>query len=224
MVATASNDRLSTLSEAGFGLGWDWKGSYVDKLATEGYERFSQFSASPDTTALFAGPARYTGLSGAASLVPIGLADGISLQSSAGVQPLYEIGSERTFFTRGKTAHSLSLGKLLADQSNILAALSQGAYRPATSSGGQTAAGATSPNPNIMMNLGSEYLNNPFGLLLVFKTRGGGADGSGKALTAIYLEYCMFVNYSFSIASQSPVIQESINISLDRVVPVAFQA
>jgi hypothetical protein len=223
-MATAESDRLSTVGEAGFGLGWDWKGSYIDKLATEGYERFSQFSASPDTTALFAGPARYTGLSGAANLIPIGLADGIGLQSSAGIQPLYEIGSNRAFFTRGKTTHSLSMGKMLADQANILAALSKSAYRPLTASNGSSAPGATSPNPDIMMNLESEYLNVPFGLLLVFKTRGGGADGYGKALTALYLEYCMFASYAFNIASQSPVIQESVQIALDRIVPVSFQA
>ena len=58
---------------------------------------------------------------------------------------------------------------------------------------------------------------------MVFKTRGGGSDGYGKALTALYLEYCMFANYGFNIASQSPVIQESVNLAFDRPVPVSFQ-
>jgi len=223
-MATAADDKLGTVGEAGFGLNWDWKGSYMDKLSSEGYERFSQFSASPDTTALFAGPARYTGLAGdGASLIPIGLADGIGFQSQSGIQPLYEIGSNRTFFTRGKTTHSMTMGKMLADQRNILAALSAAAYRPLMATDGSKSPGAESPNPDIMMKLDSEFFAVPFGLLMVFKTRGGGSDGYGKALTALYLEYCMFANYGFNIASQSPVIQESVNLAFDRPVPVSFQ-
>lgn len=223
ITATALNDKLATVVESGFGLGWDYKGSYVSKLNTEGYERFSQFSASPDTTMLFAGPARYAGLAGnAAALTPIGLADGVGMQSGASVTPLFEIGSNRTFFTRGKTQHSLSMGKMLADQANVLAALSAQAYRPLVAAAGQSAPGATTPNPGIMMNLDSEYLNVPFGLLLLFKTKGGGTTGYGTPLTALYLESCMFNSYSFQIANGSPVIQESVSLVFDRPVPVSM--
>lgn len=223
MVANATNDRLGTVSESGFSLGFDWKSQYIDKLATEGLERFSQLSASPDTTIILAGPARYTGLSGAAALIPIGLCDGLSIQTSASVQPLYEIGSNRTFMTRGKTQYSMSMGKLLADQKNILAALTAAAYRPTMAVDGTNAPGASSPNPDIQMNLGAETFSTPFGVLLVFKTKGGDTSGGyGKALTAIYCESCMFQNYGFNVANQSPVITESVSLIFDRVVPVSF--
>jgi hypothetical protein len=221
-MATLPNDTLPTDDSASFSTSWDWKNDYVSALEEDGYERFSQFSATPDSTLLFAGPARFTGLSGDASiLTPIGLVDGIQFQADAGLQRLYEIGSNRAFFTRNKTQHALSLGKMLADQSNILYALSQVAYRPVQDTGGFGEPGAESPNPNIMMNLDSEYFAVPFGLLMLFKTRGGG-DGFGKVLSAVYLEYAMFQNYAFQVASQSPVIVENVAIQFDRPVPVSF--
>jgi hypothetical protein len=133
---------------------------------------------------------------------------------------LFEIGSNRSFFTRGKSAPVLSLSKILADQKNILAALSQAAYRPLQPIDGSNAPGAE--GSQVMMNLDSEYFSVPFGLLLVMKTRHGGSDGYGKVLSAIYLESCMFEGYSFQIASQTPVVQENIQVQYDRTVPVAF--
>ena len=222
--ATAQNDLLGTVSDTGFTTAWDWKQEYVTKLTgpSEGLERFSQFSATPDTTLLFAGPARYNGLSGATTdLIPIGLTDGLQFSANAQLARLYEIGSNRAFFTRGKTISAITFSKMLADQGNILQALSNSAYRPIVNSSGQATPGADSPNPAIMMNLDSEYFNIPFGMLLVFKTRGGGT-GTGRILSALYLEYCMFENYSFSIAATAPVIAEGISIQFDRPVPCSF--
>lgn len=220
--ATAINDTLSTTADYGFSTAFDWKGSYVDKLANqEGLERFSQFSASPDTTMLFAGPARFTGLSGGTTaLIPVGLVDGISYQQTPQLQRLFEIGSNRSFFTRGKTMSTISFSKMLADQNNMLMALTQNSYIP---NGVDTAASpaTASTTPNIAMNLDSEYFNLPFGLMLLFKTRGGNG-GDGTILSAIYLEYCMFGNYNFSISSGSPVIMDGVSIEFDRTVPVAL--
>lgn len=221
MAATTTPDVLGTVSQEGFSAGWDWKGSYVDTLNEDGLERFSQYSASPDSTVIFAGPARFTGLSGSiTSLTPIGLVDNIAYQQNAQLMRLFEVGSNRSFFTRGKTAPVISMSKVLADQANILNALSAAAYRPLVADAGLSAPAAN--GSDIMMNLDSEFFAVPFGLMLIMKTRGGGSDGYGKVLAAVYLEYCMFEGYSFQIASQQPVIAENIQIQYDRVVPVAF--
>ena len=82
--------------------------------------------------------------------------------------------------------------------------------------------GAESPQPDIMMNIDSEYFGTPFGLMMLFKTRGGGNEGEGKVLTALYLEYAMLSNYSFQVASASPVIVESVAIEFDRFLPIAL--
>lgn len=219
-MADAQNDVLPATSDGSFSSSWDYKGSYMSRLNEDGLERFSQFSASPDSTALFAGPARYTGLGSGADLIPIGLVDNISYQDNAQLMRLFEIGSNRSYFTRGKSAPTLSMSKVLADQANILAALSKAAYRPAQAIDGQRAPGAN--GSDIMMNLGSEFFAVPFGLLIVMKSRGGNADGYGKVLTALYLEYCMFSGYSFQVASSQPVIAENIQIEFDRPVPVSF--
>lgn len=221
MAADSTNDVLPSAEGNGFQPGWDWKSNYLSKLQEDGYERFSQYSATPDTTVLYAGPARFTGLSGDASaLIPIGLADNISVQANPSLARLFEIGSNRSFFTRGKTASAISLSKMFADQKNILAALTQSSYRPdlinPTSPPGPTA------DSEIQMNIDSEYFAVPFGLMLLFKTRAGGTVGEGKVLSAVYLEYCMFSGYSFQIASASPVIAESVSIEFDRFLPVAI--
>jgi hypothetical protein len=215
-------DQLTNHSAAGFQQNFDWKGEYVSSLAEDGYERFSQYSATPDSTLLLAGPARYSGVGSATTdLIPIGLADGISYQSSPQLQRLFEIGSNRAFFTRGKTMSSISFSKILADQKNILNALTQSSYRPGGSNG---LVGGQEPGvagKDMMMNLDSEYFAVPFGLLLLFKTRGG-SSSTGKVLGSIYLEYCMFANYQFNVASQSPVIMENIALEFDRSIPVDF--
>jgi hypothetical protein len=233
-VIKKTDDTIGNTRSAGFSTAWDFKGQYVSDLAEDSLERFGQYSATPDSTMLFAGPARFTGLAGnTAELTPIGLTDGIALQSSPQLQRLYEIGSNRAFFTRGKTMSSVSFSRVLADQSNILMALTANTYRPLQSIGGQSGMSA-SPNVNVAMNLDSEFFSTPFGLMLLFKTRGGPSStgttsggqgissGNGKILTAIYLEYCMFSNYSFQVANQSPVIMEGLSIEFDRVVPVSM--
>lgn len=217
-----TNDTLGSSQAAGFSTAWSWKDQYVAGLTGDNLERFSQYSATPDSTMLFAGPARFNGLAGnTAVLTPIGLTDGVAIQQSPQLSRLYEIGSNRAYFTRGKTTCAVSFSRVLADQSNILMALQANAYRPVTTEPGSSIPAAATPNPNIGMNLDSEYFNVPFGLMLLFKTRGGGTDGNnGKLLASIYLEYCMFSNYAFQVANQSPVIMENLGIEFDRVVPV----
>ena len=225
------NDKLSSVDSGNFTTNWDWKGEYISSLnqSQDGYERFSQYSASPDTTILFAGPARFSGLAGAtASLLPIGLVDGIGFQANPSLSRLYEIGSNRAFFTRGKTAQGLSFSKMLADQNNILAALTANSYNMTglVNDNNQNSPGSINPatgQTNIMMNLDSELFAVPFGVLVVFKTRGGTTDtGNGKMLASVYLEYCMFNSYNFSVSSSVPVIMENISLEFDRTVPVEF--
>lgn len=222
MAVNKDDDRLGTAADAGYSTAWDWKGEYVAPLGEDGLERFSQYSATPDTTLIFAGPARFTGLGGNTSdLLPIGLVDGLSYQESPSLQRLFEMGSNRSFFTRGKSQGAVQFSKMLADQQNILRALSRNAYRPEVNDDGPKAPGADTPNPDIMMNLSSEYFAVPFGIMILMKTRGGNG-GTGKILCASYLEYCMFSNYSFQVANGAPVIAENIAIEFDRMVPVSL--
>jgi hypothetical protein len=209
---------------------WNWKQDYVSGLVqdgstyTDGLERFSQLSATPDTTALFAGPARFKAIGGAINkLLPIGLSDGFALNQNAQLQRLYEIGSSRAFFTRGKTINSVNFSHMLADQKNIITTLLTNAMPEGLdlNVGGMSAPGADGVDSTVMMNLDSEYTNIPFGLMVVFKTKGSyGTGGRGKVLAAVYLEYCMFQGFQLQVGAQMPVIMEGIGMEFDRVVPV----
>ena len=213
-----------------FDSSWDWKGQYVSDLAQgqEGYERFSQLSATPDTTALFAGPARFSGVEGSSTLLPIGLTDGVNMSQGASLARMFEIGSNRSFFTRGKDQGNVNLSRMLADQRNVISALLANAKQYTqieVNDAGTKAAGVGGEEAQFMMNMGSELTHIPFGILMLFKTRGtlgGDSSSRGKILSAVYLEYCMFQGFNFSISSQSPVIMEQIGIEFDRVVPVAI--
>lgn len=222
-----------TKDTEGFAAGWDWKGEYVNRLASgDGLERFSQGSLTPDTTLLFAGPARFSSVATQTNrLHPMGLVDSFAYSTNSPVQPLYEIGSNRTFFTRGKTQNQIQLSAMLADQQNLMKALTEESYNEKlrftkdgkyfTNTNGTKAPGAT--GSDLWLNLDSEAFGVPFGIMMVFKTKGQvkGSDLHGKIIGATYLENCMLTNFNLNVQAQSPVIQENVGIMFDRAVPVA---
>lgn len=226
----AENDSIGQATNGSFDAAWNWKNSYASGLGQEGkeygLEKFSQLSATPDSTALYAGPARFTGIKGAADLRLIGMVDGVNFTSQAQLARLFEIGSNRSYFSRGKTIPSINFNRMLADTPSVMKVLNDIAYGKYLDSGvtpyAQGTGLAAAPGSNVAMNLDSESMAIPFGLLLMFKTRGdvGTAKTRGKVLSAVYLEYCMFSGYNFSLQSSAPVIQEGIGIEFDRSVPV----
>ncbi len=227
----ADNDRLGQ-GTGQFDASWNWKGAYVSGLGENGtefgYEKFSQLSATPDSTALFAGPARFTGLTGAQDLTPVGMVDGVTLSQNSQLARLFEIGSNRSFFTRGKTISNVGFSRMLADTPSIMNVLTKQARTKFAQTGleiydkGFSAAGA-GPDANVFLNLDSELLSIPFGMLMMFKTRGGEGSTRGRVLAAVYLEYCMFEGLNLGVSSGAPVIQEGISVSFDRVVPVLLK-
>ena len=233
----ADND--DQLLSAGRGMsdpGWDWKNSYVQGLGggdgTEfGMERFNLLSATPDSTAVLAGPPRFSGYESHADLVPIGLMENISISQNGQLAQLYEIGSNRSFFTRGKTACSLGIQQMLADIPSLLNVLTRISRQHMTAaglsiygSGGNEdlASAAAGGNGNVWLNLDSELTNVPFGMLLLFKTRGHGAGeaANGRVLAAVYLENVMLSSIDFGFASSQPTMMQGVSAAFDRVVPV----
>lgn len=221
---------LGTANPEGFAAGWDWKGEYISGLNSgDGLERFSQGSVTPDTTILFAGPARFSSVSTATNrLHAIGLVDSFGYSSSATVQPLYEIGSNRTFFTRGKTQNQVQISAMVADHANLMKAFIQESYAEDTQKAKDSnyflnTAGTKAPTAGTMaLNLDSEAFNVPFGILMCFKTKGeeDGTDLNGKIIGATYLENCMLTNFSLNVQAQSPIVQDNVGIMFDRAVPV----
>lgn len=232
----AANDE--TLLGTGSNLydpGWDWKNSYVSGLGSGGtefgVERFNLLSATPDSTAILAGPPRFQGYGAHADLVPVGLIENISVSQNGQLAQLYEIGSNRSFFTRGKTACSLGLQQMLADVPTLLNVLTQISRQQMSKVGldvygvngnNDLTTAAAGGNGNVWLNLDSELTNVPFGMLLLFKTRGhGAADASnGRVLAAVYLENVMIGGLDFSFAATQPTMMQGVSAAFDRVVPV----
>lgn len=224
--------KLGTANKDGFAAGWDWKGEYISGLNSgDGLERFSQGSLTPDTTILFAGPARFSAIADAPDrLHAMGLVDSFGYSSSATVQPLYEIGSNRTFFTRGKTQNQVQISSMVADHANLMKAFLQESYiedsqKVKDSSYYLNTNGTKAPGAGSMaLNLDSEAFNVPFGILMCFKTKGedNGTSLNGRIIGATYLENCMLTNFSLNVQAQSPVIQDNVGIMFDRAVPVAI--
>lgn len=219
----------TTSATAGFNAGWDWKDNYVDKLSSgAGLERFSQGSLTPDTTLLFAGPPRFSGVNPTATnLKPIGLIDQFNFNSSASVQPLYEIGSNRSFFTRGKTQNQVQISAMLADHASLMKALSEQAYDPKLAKDLEDGYLLNSTGPNgpgegdLFFNLDSEAMNLPLGILMVFKTKGAEDAGlNGKIVGATYLEACHLMNFTLQAQAQGPTLNEQVSMVFDRAVPV----
>lgn len=232
-MANNTTDTLGIISSnGGVPAGWDWKAEYVAGVGDDGLERFSQGSATPDTTLLFAGPARFSGIAGETTkLTPIGLVESFSYSTQSQLQRLFEIGSNRSFFTRGKTISQIQIQSFLADQQNIMKALTAQTFNKGSAQYGKyevNAAGTKAPGVNdFYMNLDSEALSLPFGILMLFKTKGAtgnNAVDNGTVLGAAYLEYCMFRDFQFNVQSQSPVIAENVSIEFDRAVPVQLTA
>lgn len=233
-MANQDETLLSTGSDT-YDPGWDWKNSYVSGLGANGEEfgkeRFGLLSATPDSTAVLAGPPRFQGYNAHADLVPIGLIENLSFSQNGQLAQLYEIGSNRSFFTRGKTSCSLGIQQMLADVPSLMNVLTRISRRQMTEAGlnvygadgnNDLTSAAAGGNGNVWLNLDSELTNVPFGMLLLFKTRGhGDADAAnGRVLAAVYLENCMIGGLDMGFAATQPTMMQGLSAAFDRAVPV----
>ena len=70
---------------------------------------------------------------------------------------------------------------------------------------------------NFFINLASDLFSHPFGLMFVLK------DNEENTLGAIYLEQCYSPSHSFGTDAQGTLIQESVSIQYERIVPIQIQ-
>jgi hypothetical protein len=67
---------------------------------------------------------------------------------------------------------------------------------------------------NMFINLASDMFSQPFGLLLVLR------DNEENDYGSVYLEQCMIPTHSMAVDSQGLIIQESVGIQYERMVPI----
>lgn len=229
------------------GHGWDYQNQHVQPNMDSGA------FVSGKSVLLLAGPAKLEELTGAADLSTqvngdslqklymLGVAQQFSFNQALPSQEIHEIGSERSYFIRARTAFSASIGKVLYNGPNLLRSLY--AYSPFQfqSPGGEAQALQHEPILNqfmsqdgysitesmkgikiqelpgygdLWLNGKSDLFNYPFGLGVLF------ADASGELLGAMYIEDAFVQGHSMSVGATSTIIMESASIRFDKIRPI----
>jgi hypothetical protein len=197
-------------------------------------------------TMLAAGPPRIANIGGAAAFAgavsggvganqivyPIGIVQNFNLSHTRQFSRIFEIGSERSYFIAGRTVGQIGLGRIYYHGPSILRILY--AYYH-DSVGGVTvdplfanAGMLAMSNPhdviippgyeNIFLNLASDLFAQPIGLLMYIR------DNNLDSLAAGYFEACYLPNHTWATDSQGVLIQESVAVQFERMVPVSIAA
>lgn len=224
---------ISVQDTAGTSPNWDWKESQVERLKNgDSVDYFSQGSVTPDTMILYAGPPRIDAKGFSEKMSPIGLVTDVSFNIDNQLRPIWEIGTNQTYFTRGKSTHSLQIGAMVANKPSLMKLMSRQTPSPDGALNAQTT-GSTSghfPRPyqqsgQFWANLDSDATASPFGIMIIFKTKGSSTDADlkGDHVGAVYLENCNMGNFSFAMNSSAVSLQENVSIMFDRVLAVDYE-
>jgi hypothetical protein len=165
---------------------------------------------------------------------PIGVLQSIQIGIQANIMRLFEIGSMRSYYIRGRVVGNVSLSRVQYHGPNLLRVLY--AYLSSEDPDfsfealyDNTARAKLNTNPvpggkqryqikpgyeNLWMELGSDVFDQPIGLLLYMK------DSNDQVVGAFYLENCNVANYGWGADSNNTIITENTGILYERMVPV----
>ncbi len=191
---------------------WDWKNEYVSRFQQgAGNELFSIQSVTPDTILLLAGPPRIHG-GGTLQLSPLGLVTDVSMSVDNQLVKRHEIGTDLSYFTRGKSHNQLNIGAMIANRASLLKIL--------TRQSPTVAEGFGLNGNNLWIDPNTDAVAKPFGILMIFKTKGGTEeDSETDIVSSIYLENCNIGNFNMSINAGQAIVSENIAIQFDHAVP-----
>ena len=217
---------------------WDFFNRNVQSGMTEGRYINAAF------TLLAAGPPRlvstgHTSDSSPGNIAfPVGIIQNFNLGQNSQVMRLFEIGSERAYFIRGRTVGNLGLGRIMYHGPSLMRVLyaylgmekgnvkfeqlyANSANAGLNTSGQSKSKDEYSVSPgseNIWLNLASDVFSQPIGLMLLMR------DSNNDTVGAFYFEYCHVVNHGFATDSGGVIISENAAITYDRIVPIEVNA
>ena len=225
---------------------WDYFNRNVQSGLVEGRYMNAAF------TMLAAGPPRLSAIStsdpaeaaeGEQLAYPIGIVQSFNLGQTSQVMRLWEIGSERSYFVRGRTMGQLGLGRIMYHGPSLLrvlyAYLGEGAdgdtstkfdalYTNTARSQLNTNSTSTYAskneynfNPgyeNLWLDLASDVFSQPVGLLLYMR------DSNNDTVGAFYFEYCMISNHGFATDAGGTILTENAAIMYERMIPIDVSA
>lgn len=167
---------------------------------------------------------------------PIGILQSFNVSQSSQFMQLWEIGSERSYFVRGRTQGQVGLGRIMYHGPNLLRVLY--AYLGSDNNDGFGAFSSLYDNnaknllntkgtaqtkkryalppgyENLWMDLASDVFSQPVGLLLYLR------DSNEDTVGAFYLEYCSITNHGFSTDAGGTILSEQASVLFERIVPI----
>jgi len=189
------------------------------------------------------------GTAATSNVYPIGLAQNFAIAQNSAVQQLFEIGSEKSYFFRGRTVRQVTLGRIVYHGPSLLRVMYAWYYtgsdspqdvsaindmfegsvpdylQPFSSTGTASDYGAalTGELPTIHTQPGYDnlWLNLASD---IFRVPTGimllMRDTEDNTVGAYYLEQCMIPTHTMAVDSQGLIIQETITIIPGNVVPI----
>jgi hypothetical protein len=173
---------------------------------------------------------------------PIGLTQNIALSQNKAISRIFEIGSDRSYFISGRSVGQLSLGRVVYHGPSLLRCLyayydttngdvDEYKIRPLMETAGLginpfSTEGADSVSSglhsvkippgydNMFLNLASDLFSQPLGILLIFK------DNEENNIATVYLDQCYVPQHSLAVDAQGLLIQESVGIQYEKMVPI----
>jgi len=160
---------------------------------------------------------------------PMGLIQNLNVGHNTSLTRVFELGSVRSYWIPGRTMGQMSFSRIMYHGLSLLRVLY--AYysdlipptlvQPVFPNIGA----GTVANPhdvkippgyeNVFLNLASDLFTQPVGILMMMK------DSNEDTLGAGYFEACMVPNHTFSTDAMGTIIQESVSVQFERMVPVA---
>lgn len=192
---------------------------------------------------LAAGPPRLANIGGAAAIsgavkgggqaannivFPLGLVQQVSVSNSGNFNQLFEIGSNRSYFVRGRSVGQIGLQRVWYHGASLLRTLYayyEDLIPPTVVPAMWANAGSKAmSNPhdvvippgyeNFYLNLASDLFTQPVGQLLYIR------DNNDAIIGAVYAECCVIPNNTFQTDAQSLLMQENVTMQFERLVPV----
>lgn len=193
---------------------------------------------SAETTLVAAGPPELQSTTvsqdsaGSDFAYPLGVLENVGLSQSKQLQRIFEIGSSRSYFIPGRVVGSVSIGRVIYYGPSLLKCLysylpyadnaswAQGAVSTSNLIDGAEALGSENQIQvapgygDLLLNLGSDMFNLPFGLAIFFRNQ------INTGTSGIYLENAHVQGHQLSISSGSVLVMEGSSLQYDRLVPI----
>jgi hypothetical protein len=193
-------------------------------------------------TGIFAGPPRLSSIGGVLSLAtavnspaeasqivyPVGICQNLNLSNNRQISRIFELGSHRSYFIPGRTIGQLGMSRIMYHGPSILRVL-YAYYQdllPSTQVPAMFPFSGSVPNQhdvqippgyeNFYVNLASDLFDQPIGLLVMLK------DNSQNTYGAFYLESCYIPNHTLAVDAQGVIMQESVAVQFELVVPISL--